>query len=149
MKHFVSAVLFLVCLPAIGMASDNKLETYIRGYDYDARIEMKVKSEKLLDLLEDGKAVLVDIRYKEEQQAWGPSFALKIPLNELPDRINELPKDKIIVTACPHKDRAIIAMTYLRSKGIPARYLTDGLIGLAENLRGDAAMYFLLNMSEE
>jgi rhodanese-related sulfurtransferase len=149
MKHFVSAVLLLVCLPAIGMASDNKLETYIRGFDYDARIEMKVKSEKLLDLLEDGKAVLVDIRYKEEQQAWGPSFALKIPLNELPDRINELPKDKIIVTACPHKDRAIIAMTYLRSKGIPARYLTDGLIGLAENLRGDAAMYFLLNMSEE
>ena len=149
MKQFVLAVLLLVCLPAIGMASDNKLETYIRGFDYDARIEMKVKSEKLLDLLEDGKAVLVDIRYKEEQQAWGPSFALKIPLNELPDRINELPKDKIIVTACPHKDRAIIAMTYLRSKGIPARYLTDGLIGLAENLRGDAAMYFLLNMSEE
>ena len=149
MKQIVLAVLLLVCLPAIGMASDNKLETYIRGFDYDARIEMKVKSEKLLDLLEDGKAVLVDIRYKEEQQAWGPSFALKIPLNELPDRINELPKDKIIVTACPHKDRAIIAMTYLRSKGIPARYLTDGLIGLAENLRGDDAMYFLLNMSEE
>jgi rhodanese-related sulfurtransferase len=149
MKQIVLAALLLVCLPAIGMASDNKLETYIRGFDYDARIEMKVKSEKLLDLLEDGKAVLVDIRYKEEQQAWGPSFALKIPLNELPDRINELPKDKIIVTACPHKDRAIIAMTYLRSKGIPARYLTDGLIGLAENLRGDDAMYFLLNMSEE
>ena len=149
MKQIVLAVLLLVCLPAIGLASDNKFETYIRGFDYDARIEMKVKSEKLLDLLEDGKAVLVDIRYKEEQQAWGPSFALKIPLNELPDRINELPKDKIIVTACPHKDRAIIAMTYLRSKGIPARYLTDGLIGLAENLRGDDAMYFLLNMSEE
>jgi rhodanese-related sulfurtransferase len=74
---------------------------------------------------------------------------LKIPLNELPGRLDELPKDKIIVTACPHKDRAIIAMTYLRSKGIKARYLTDGLIGLAENLRGDSAMYFLLNMSEE
>jgi rhodanese-related sulfurtransferase len=102
-----------------------------------------------LDLLEDGKAVLVDIRYKEEQQAWGPSFGLKIPLNELPSRLDELPKDKTIVTACPHKDRAIIAMTYLRSKGIKARYLTDGLIGLAENLRGDSAMYFLLNMSEE
>jgi hypothetical protein len=41
--------------------------------------------------------------------------------------------------ACPHKDRAIIAMIYLRSKGIPAKYLTDGLLGLAENLRGDKA----------
>jgi hypothetical protein len=40
-------------------------------------------------------------------------------------------------------------MTYLRSKGIPARYLTDGLIGLAENLRGDDALYFLKMMNEQ
>jgi hypothetical protein len=49
-----------------------------------------------------------------------------------------LPRDKIIVTACPHKDRAIIAMVYLRTKVFDARYLSDGLIGLAENLRGAA-----------
>ena len=42
---------------------------------------------------------------------------------------------QIIITACPHKDRATIAMVYLRSKGIQAKYLTDGLISLAENLR--------------
>jgi hypothetical protein len=30
-------------------------------------------------------------------------------------------------------------MVYLRSKGIDAKYLTDGLTGLVENLRGDAA----------
>jgi rhodanese-related sulfurtransferase len=126
-------------------ASDNNLAGYIANFDYASRREMKISSKKLIDLLEDGKAVLVDIRFKEEQQIWGPSFALSIPLNELPERLNELPKGKIIVTACPHKDRAIIAMTYLRSKGIKARYLTDGLIGLAENLRGDDALYFLKN----
>jgi rhodanese-related sulfurtransferase len=149
MKNVAIAISLLILIPTVVLANNNDLETYITNFDYDARIEMKVKSEKLLDLLEDGKAVLVDIRYKEEQEAWGPSFGLKIPLNELPSRLDELPKDKIIVTACPHKDRAIIAMTYLRSKGIKARYLTDGLIGLAENLRGDSAMYFLLNMSAE
>ena len=149
MKHFAIAIALLIFITTTALANNNDLETYITNFDYDARIEMKAKSEKLLDLLEDDKAVLVDIRYKEEQQSWGPSFCLKIPLNELPGRLDELPKDKIIVTGCPHKDRAIIAMTYLRSKGIKARYLTDGLIGLAENLRGDSAMYFLLNMSEE
>jgi rhodanese-related sulfurtransferase len=149
MKHVAIAIALLIFIPTSALANNNDLETYITNFDYDARIEMKVKSEKLLDLLEDGKAVLVDIRYKEEQQAWGPSFGLKIPLNELPGRLDELPKDKIIVTACPHKDRAIIAMTYLRSKGIKARYLTDGLIGLAEILRVGSAMYFLLNLSEE
>lgn len=148
MKSFTFALLTMLLLSNPALANDKMLEDYIKGYDYDARLEMKASSKKLLNLLEDGKAVLVDIRFKEEQQAWGPSFALKIPLNELPARLDELPKDKIIVTACPHKDRAIIAMTYLRSKGIPAKYLTDGLIGLAENLRGDDAFYFLKLMEE-
>ncbi|WP_029910353.1 rhodanese-like domain-containing protein [Pelobacter seleniigenes] len=133
----------LVFAASVAVAAEPLLENYIRTYDYAARLEMKVSSQKLLDMLEDGKAVLVDIRFKEEQDAWGPSFALKIPLNELPERLGELPADKIIVTACPHKDRAIIAMTYLRSKGIAARYLTDGLLGLLANLRGDDAKYFL------
>lgn len=149
MKSFSFALLTVLMLSNISYADDKTLENYIKSYDYDARIEMKTSSRTLLDLLEDGKAVLVDIRFKEEQQAWGPSFSLKIPLNELPERLSELPKDKIIVTACPHKDRAIIAMTYLRSQGIPARYLTDGLIGLAENLRGDDAFYFLELMKDQ
>ena len=148
MKTFTFALLTMFMLSNPAFASDEMLENYIKGYDYDARLEMKASSKKLIDLLEDGKAVLVDIRFKEEQQAWGPSFSLKIPLNELPARLDELPKNKIIVTACPHKDRAIIAMTYLRSKGIPAKYLTDGLIGLSENLRGDAALYFMKMMAE-
>lgn len=143
MKIFSITLAMIFVLTVHVTANDTMLEEYIKKFDYDARLEMKTNSKQLIDWLEDGKAVLVDIRFKEEQQAWGPSFALKIPINELPGRLDELPKDKIIVTACPHKDRAAIAMVYLRSKGIPARYLTDGLIGLAENLRGDSALYFM------
>jgi len=90
--------------------------------------------------------VLVDIRFPEETKAWKMGFGLFIPLNELPRRFRELPKDKIIVTACPHKDRSAIAMAYLRTKGYNERYLTDGLSGLAENLRGDNAKEFLEDM---
>ena len=149
MRYLVIAAFLLILLPTNGLASDKVFESYIASFDYDSRIEMKINSKQLIDLLEDGKAVLVDIRFKEEQMAWNMNFALSIPLNELPTRLNELPKDKIIVTACPHKDRAIIAMSYLRSKGIPARYLTDGLIGLAENLRGDSALYLIKFLNKE
>lgn len=69
-------------------------------------------------------------------------FAINIPLNELPARLGELKKDKIIVTACPHKDRAIIAMIFLKTKGFHSKYLVDGLVGLAEYLRGDKALEF-------
>lgn len=119
------------------------LENYLLSYTYESRIEMKASSKQLIDWLEDDKAVLVDIRFIEEQQAWGTGFGLKIPLSELPKRLAELPQDKIIVTACPHKDRATIAMVYLRTQGFDARYLSDGLLGLMENLRGDDAKYFI------
>ncbi len=86
---------------------------------------------------------MIDIRFPEEYSAWKVGLSKNIPLNELPNRLSEIDMKKVVVTACPHKDRAIIAMVYLRSKGIKAKYLTDGLIGLAENLRGDNAKEFI------
>ena len=83
---------------------------------------------------------------KEEYAAWQVGPSKNVPLNELPKRLNELDKDKIIVTACPHKDRAIIAMTFLQTKGYKTMYLKDGLIGLAEYLRGDNARDFMQQM---
>ncbi len=119
------------------------LDTYVREFSYETRKMMKCSGKELLSMLIKKEAVLVDIRFPEEQQAWGPSFALKIPLNELPARFNELPKDKVIVTACPHIDRSGIAMTYLSTKGYNACYLVGGLVGLAELLRGDEARDFM------
>ena len=75
--------------------------------------------------------------------------AKNIPLNELPNRLNELDKNKTIVTACPHKDRAIIAMTFLKTKGYDVMYLKDGLIGLAEYLRGDNAKDFICAINKK
>lgn len=129
------------CVPA--RAAELGLDKYLASFDYAARKEMKIDSEGVIELLKEGKAQLIDIRFKGENAAWRVNPSLSIPLNELPQRLAELDTSKIIVTACPHKDRATIAMVYLRSKGIPAKYLTDGLIGLAENLRGDAARDFI------
>jgi len=143
-KLFIYILLFGLYTTA--NANDQQLETYISDFDYEARKEMKVDSKGLLKLLMEGKAQLIDIRFQEEHTAWNVGYSKNIPLNELPKRLHEIDKNKIIVTACPHKDRAIIAMTYLLSKGIQAKYLTDGLIGLAENLRGNDAEEFVYTM---
>ena len=39
-------------------------------------------------------------------------------------------------------------MAYLRSKGYDAKYLTDGLIGLAEQLRGERARDFMEDLDK-
>lgn len=144
MKRITILSLLLLGLSSLPTAAaEESFDRFLTGFDYDTRADMKTDSKKLLKLLTEKKAVLVDIRFLEETKAWRMGFGMFIPLNELPKRLSELPKDKIIVTACPHKDRSSIAMAYLRSKGYNARYLTDGLVGLAENLRGDDAKEFM------
>ncbi|MCX5812527.1 MAG: hypothetical protein NT178_08285 [Proteobacteria bacterium] len=70
-------------------------------------------------------------------------FIVNIPLNELPKRLNKLDKNKIIVTACPHKDRAINALVFLKTKRFKTKYLEDGLLGFLEYLRGENAKELL------
>jgi rhodanese-related sulfurtransferase len=140
---FASLLLIFVSMAS---AQDSAFDGFLSKFDYETRVDMKIDSKRLITLLTEKKAVLVDIRFPEETAAWKMGFGQFIPLNELPRRFKELPRDKIIVTACPHKDRSAIAMAYLRTKGYDARYLTDGLTGLAENLRGDNAKDFLEDM---
>lgn len=118
-------------------------DTYLSSFTYEERKEMKINSVELTVMLEEGTAQLIDIRFKEEFEAWHMKEAINIPLNELPKRLNELDTTKVIVTACPHKDRAIMARTFLKLKGFETRYLVDGLIGLAEYWRGDSAREFI------
>ncbi len=142
MKQIFFMALVLMSTIAHGQS---KLDAFLSGFSYNNRKEMKISSEQIIQLLQEDKAVLVDIRFEEEQAAWKMDYALKMPLATLPKRFEELPKDKLIVTACPHKDRAIIAMVYLKSKGYEVAYLKDGLLGLADYLRGDNARNFIEN----
>ena len=141
MKHInaflITPLILFGAAPLYG--ADRGLEKFITTFDYAARKDMKIDSKTLIPLLKSGKAQLIDIRFKEENATWRVNPSISIPLNELPARLSAVDKSKIVVTACPHKDRAAIAMVYLRAHGIKAKYLTDGLIGLAENLRGDEA----------
>ena len=115
------------------------LEQYLLDFDYAERRDMKIGSKDLVRMLTEKKVVLVDIRFKEEHAAWHMGFGLHIPLNELPKRLKELDRTRLIVTACPHKDRSALAMVYLKTQGFDVKYLEDGLLGLAELLRGDKA----------
>ena len=121
----------------------------LRLYDYQERKDMKIDIPKLIQLQIEDKAELIDIRFPEEVEAWKVGFAKNIPLNELPDRITEPDKNKIIVTVCPHYDRASIARHYLTLIGFNSKYLVEGLLGLDEYLRGDKAKEFILSIKKQ
>jgi len=123
-----------------------EFDAYLKSFDYQARKDMKIKIEETLLLIQEGKAQLIDIRFPEEYEAWHLGASKNILLNELPTRLDELDKSKLIITACPHNDRANIARMYLNLKGYNVRYLSDGLLKTFEHLRGDNAKEFIEGM---
>ena len=118
-------------------------DTYLKSFDYDERQKMKIQMPELFELYVKGEAQVIDIRFNEEYEAWHIGFGDHIPLNELPDRLDEIDKSKTIVTMCPHYDRAEIARLFLKLKGYNARYLTDGMLGVIDYLRGDKARDYM------
>ncbi len=110
------------------------LREKVRSMDMDFFLsgKHKIPAEKFLELWSQGKAVLIDVRLRQEKELVPPmKLGLDIPINELPDRLDEIPRDKIVVTACQKEVRGAIAYTYLLSEGFEnVRTLAGGLDGL-------------------
>lgn len=138
--------LFFLLLPIFAFA--DPFDDYLSKFDYAERNTMKIKSYEALELYKAGKAVFLDILFREEYAAWNFPFMKNIPLNELPKKLAEIDKNKLIITVCPHYDKAEIARIYLTLKGYKSRYLNDGLLGMAAYLRGDEAREFVTKLKK-
>ncbi len=85
--------------------------------------------ESLLKAARKGEVVVLDVRPAEEYLAAHLPFARSIPLNELRQRLDELPKDRTIVAYCrgPYCLMATDAVELLKQKGYQATHLRDGV----------------------
>jgi rhodanese-related sulfurtransferase len=80
-------------------------------------------------MLAKGDVVVLDVREPSELAETGTvKGAIHIPLGQLESRLGELPKDKVILTACRSGGRASRALTLLESKG----FKTAGFCGLKD-----------------
>jgi len=101
--------------------------------------EVKINIEEFIEKFNNKEAVLVDIRMPFEKKVWNLPFTIDIDAGSLEERFEELPKDKIIVTACPGNGRSPFAAVFLKEKGYNAKYLEEGLLKLMERLKGGKA----------
>ena len=78
----------------------------------------KISLEAFIEKWKAGESVLLDVRTDEEAKFYSlEAFGIRIPLNQLPDRLNEIPKDKLVCTLCPGKIRATLAYAVLIDAG--------------------------------
>lgn len=80
--------------------------------------EYGILVEEAAKFLDHPHFLFLDVRTKEELEHLTFPFALHIPINELPDRMDEVPRDKFIITFCLTGFRAVMAYAYLRTQGI-------------------------------
>jgi rhodanese-related sulfurtransferase len=149
MKKYLMVWLLLLAITPVYAGESVTFENNLKTFDYAERSNMKIGIQEMLHLYRNGKVQIIDIRFREEHKAYSFGFMKHIPINELPARLSELDSSKLIVTVCPHYDRAELARTFLTLKGYRSRYLTDGLLGLADYLRGDRAKGFIDEMESK
>ncbi len=111
-----------------------KFDELLREFDigFCGTGKHKISFEKTMELKKENKAIFLDVRTKEETECVELKFAKRIPMNEIPDRMEEIPKDKTIAILCSSATRATIVYTYLQLAGYDgARILTNSLSEIA------------------
>ena len=88
-----------------------------------------VNKETLLNQVSNGEVVVLDVRPLEEYRAGHIPGALSVPLEELEQRISELPQDQEIVAYCrgPYCVLAVEAVERLRARGLQAVRLEESI----------------------
>lgn len=86
-----------------------------------------VSRDQVKELLKD-KAVLLDVRPRQEFDSGHLRGAVNIPIDELPDRLAELPRDRQIITYCRGEYCLFAdeAAEFLRSRGFDVARLDGG-----------------------
>lgn len=98
---------------------EDAFASWLRGLDFDywSTGQHKIIPAAFFERWADEEAVLLDVRTKAEVDHIALPFALHIPVNQLPDRLDEVPRDGLVATFCSSADRAGVAFAYLQAQG--------------------------------
>lgn len=103
----------------------------------------EISVSQLKSLLDSGEApVLLDVREQWECGICQLEDAIVIPMNDIPNRIDELNKDAAIVTICHHGMRSQNVAFYLEKNGFDnITNLIGGMDAWAREIDTNMATY--------
>jgi sulfur-carrier protein adenylyltransferase/sulfurtransferase len=103
-------------------------------------LEMSVEDARRLLLDDDHHALLIDVREPWETEICRVDGAEFIPMRQIPERLETLPRDRTLLIMCHHGARSMNVTQYLRSRGFDdVTNIAGGIAAWAENI--DPAMH--------
>lgn len=117
--------------------TENVFSQWLSGLDFEywSTGQHKIEAPAFFEKWAKGEAVLLDVRAPEEKGFMSFPFSLEIPINELPARLNEIPRDKLVATFCTAGDRSNVAFAYLRTQGFDnVRIISGGYASVIPEL---------------
>ena len=113
---------------ATGEARLAEIDRVVDTYLSDRAGMEEVGPDELRRRLEAGEVTLIDVRPLVESRSGRIAGALPIPIDQLPDRLGELPPGKPVVAYCrgPYCVYADEAVRLLTERGFHAARLTSG-----------------------
>lgn len=115
-------------LRELGMREMAEVEKLMHDFRYSRYKLESITAEELLIKLQQHEAVVLDVRPEEEYQHGHIPNAISMPIDQLTERLHELPSDKEIIAYCrgPFCVFADEAVALLQQKGFNARRLQEG-----------------------
>jgi rhodanese-related sulfurtransferase len=86
--------------------------------------------------------LIIDVREPWEHAICRIEGAQLLPLQEIPARLSELPRDRDIVLLCHHGMRSLHAANFLQDAGLSRLYnLSGGINAWSEEVDSSVALY--------
>jgi len=113
---------------ALGFSQNAEINRLLKEYRESQHNLEPITKEELQNRLNQGTALLIDVRPGEEYESGHITSALSVPISELNRRLKELPKNKQIVAYCrgPLCTMADEAVALLKKEGYLATTLAIG-----------------------
>jgi rhodanese-related sulfurtransferase len=113
----------------LGEARLAEVDYLVRSFLQERSSLQAVSAPELMERIESGNSIVLDVRPPVEYQAGHIPRARSIPVEELAARLHELPADQPVIAYCrgPYCVFADEAVTLLRSHGYDAYRLEEGL----------------------
>ena len=113
----------------VGERRITEIDRIVQTYLHDRSNLEPISVQELIQRLNDGNIILLDVRPAEEYAAGHLPGAISLPVAELGAHLSELPLEREVVAYCrgPYCVFADEAVALLHSKGYQARRLQQGL----------------------